>query len=228
MVEREADIFVLSSSKNLIDTHISFMNDESWFCSFVYGPPRIEEKVELWTNMSKLRKANEVKWCILGYTNMVISQEEKLGGLPIDSNQANCFMEFMNDTSLMELPLKGGNYTWSNRRKNEDNILEKIDRRLFSLEWNSLFPKSSGVLDAAIESGHCPITLILHGVKKKRKNEFKFESRWMEEEECKLNVEEAWASIANNPIQQNLLHKRLKATGVKLSKWSWKKFGKEK
>ncbi|KAL4332119.1 hypothetical protein GQ457_07G022500 [Hibiscus cannabinus] len=224
----DADISVLSSCKNLIDTHIAIKNEEPWFCSFVYGPPQNDDKTKFWLYMSKLRKNNEVRWCILGDTNMVVSQEEKLGGLPVNSNQANCLLEFMNCSGLMELPLKGGNFTWSNKRENEVNILEKIDRCLFSLEWNSLFPKSMGFMDAAIGSDHCPITLLLQGIKRKRKKEFKFEARWLEEEECKKNVEKEWASTESISNHQSLLHKKLKATGIKLSKWSFKKYGKER
>ncbi|KAK8652613.1 hypothetical protein V6N13_126641 [Hibiscus sabdariffa] len=114
----EAEIYALSSCKNLIDTHISIMNDGPWFCSFVCEPLNKEDKVEFWMNMSKLRKINETKWHILGDAIMVVIQEEKLGGLPVDSNQANGFLEIMNCTSVMELPLKGGNFTWLTRREN--------------------------------------------------------------------------------------------------------------
>ncbi|KAK8568452.1 hypothetical protein V6N12_007003 [Hibiscus sabdariffa] len=85
-----------------------------------------------------------------------------------------------------------------------------------------------GLMEAAIGSDHCPIILILHGFKKHWKKEFKFESRWLDDDECKAKVKEAWSLSLDRPGPQNTLSKKLKDTSFKLSKWSSKKFGKVK
>ncbi|KAK8521992.1 hypothetical protein V6N12_066562 [Hibiscus sabdariffa] len=92
----------------------------------------------------------------------------------------------------MEIPNSGGSSTWSNQRSDEEAILEKLDRVLSSLEWNFLFPKAISVTDVAIASDHAPIILLINGVEKKVKKEFKFESRWLMEEECAQVVKEEW------------------------------------
>ncbi|KAK9002732.1 hypothetical protein V6N11_060313 [Hibiscus sabdariffa] len=51
-----------------------------------------------------------------------------------------------------------------------------------------LFPK-------AIASDHAPIILLLSGIKKKWKEDFKFESKWLLEEDFSSNVKDAWESI---------------------------------
>ncbi|KAK8560150.1 hypothetical protein V6N12_012953 [Hibiscus sabdariffa] len=177
--------------------------------------------------MSSLRNFNEFNWCLIGDTNIVINQDEKLRGNSIDLYQSNCFLKFINDMGLMEMPLKGG-FSWSNQRKNEDNILEKTDICLYSFDWNLTFPNSVGLMEAMIGSDHCPIILLLHGFKKQWKKEFKFESRWLDDDECKVKVKEAWSLRLDRPGLQNTLSKKLKDIGFKLSKWSSKKFGKEK
>ncbi|KAK8572361.1 hypothetical protein V6N12_028416 [Hibiscus sabdariffa] len=48
------------------------------------------------------------------------------------------------------------------RLTEEESILEKLDRIVVSLEWNSAFPKAIGVMDAPIASHHSHIILFLN------------------------------------------------------------------
>ncbi|KAL4364332.1 hypothetical protein GQ457_04G021630 [Hibiscus cannabinus] len=51
---------------------------------------------------------------------------------------------------IMELPIKGGTFTWSNQRSDDDAILEKLDQIMSSLEWSEMLPRALGVLDVAV------------------------------------------------------------------------------
>ncbi|KAK9037517.1 hypothetical protein V6N11_022426 [Hibiscus sabdariffa] len=62
--------------------------------------------------------------------------------------------------------MKGGNFTWSNHRSEDNAILEKLGRTIVSSEWNSLFPKSVGFIDIAMASDHTPLVLLLQGLNK--------------------------------------------------------------
>ncbi|KAK8482669.1 hypothetical protein V6N11_050917 [Hibiscus sabdariffa] len=55
---------------------------------------------------------------------------------------------------LIDMPILGGAFTWSNQRSDDEAILEKLDRVLCSLEWNILFPKVVAMLDIAIASDY--------------------------------------------------------------------------
>ncbi|KAK8531872.1 hypothetical protein V6N12_053331 [Hibiscus sabdariffa] len=153
--------------KNFIDTKVSLNGEEDWFLTFIYGPPYTEEKQTFWESLASLRNNNEKKWCLIGDSNVVARPEEKLGGLTFDASSAKWFHDFTDASCLIELPLKGGTFTWSNQRSEDDAILEKLDRIIVSLEWSSSFPKVIGVLDAAIASDHAPIFLFLKGMTKK-------------------------------------------------------------
>ncbi|KAK8480284.1 hypothetical protein V6N11_057054 [Hibiscus sabdariffa] len=85
-----------------------------------------------------------------------------------------------------------GTYTWSNRRSNDDVICEKLDRVLTSLEWSFLFPRAVVIVEAAIASEHAPILLLTNGIEKRAKKDFKFESKWLLEDECPKIVKEEW------------------------------------
>ncbi|KAK8506857.1 hypothetical protein V6N12_000427 [Hibiscus sabdariffa] len=41
---KETQVTILKENKNLIDTCISINGDNEWFCTFIYGPPYLEEK----------------------------------------------------------------------------------------------------------------------------------------------------------------------------------------
>ncbi|KAL4282690.1 hypothetical protein GQ457_16G028210 [Hibiscus cannabinus] len=132
------------------------------------------------------------KWCVIRDANIVADQSEKEGGAPVNNNQAKWFLDFMDISGLIELPIKGGTFTWSNMRSNDQAIAEKLDKVLISKEWSLKYPKTIGMIEAAVASDHNPIIVFLEGLKKRSKD-FKFESRWLLEEDCHKHVRGAWS-----------------------------------
>ncbi|KAK9035468.1 hypothetical protein V6N11_077508 [Hibiscus sabdariffa] len=127
----------------------------------------------------------------------------------------------------MEIPSKGRIYTWSNQRSDEDAILEKLDKALSSREWGFLFPKAISIIDIAIASDHSPIVLLTNGLMKKVKRDFKFELRWLIEDECSRVVHDEQENRGNNH-SSGTFQVKLRSTRVKLSKYNKEKFGKNK
>ncbi|KAK8995274.1 hypothetical protein V6N11_069715 [Hibiscus sabdariffa] len=160
----EVNMSILSYGKNFIDTRVSFNEEEEWFLTFIYGPPYADEKREFWASLASLRNNRAEKWCLIGDSKIVARPEEKLGGLPFDH---------------------------SNARSEEEAILEKLDRILVSTDWSSAFPKAIGVIDEAIASNHALVILLLKGMNKKYKRDFKFEAKWILQNECTTHVEES-------------------------------------
>ncbi|KAK9019019.1 hypothetical protein V6N11_034061 [Hibiscus sabdariffa] len=113
-----------------------------------------------WESLASLRNNNSEKWCLIGDSNIMARPEEKLGGLPFDASSAKWYYDFTDVSCLLELPLKGGTFTWSNQRSEYEAILEKLDRILIFLKWSSSFPKEIRVLDATIASNHAPVFLL--------------------------------------------------------------------
>ena len=67
------------------------------------------------------------------------------------------FMDFISKLGLLDLDLKGWDYTWRNRW--EHPSLARLDRFLFNTEWEELFLASiqSGLMSSA--SDHVPPAL---------------------------------------------------------------------
>ncbi|KAK9028594.1 hypothetical protein V6N11_025748 [Hibiscus sabdariffa] len=180
----DVKLSVLYHDNNTIDSIISINGEDDWYGTFIYAPPYEREKQEFWERTGSLRSDINTKWCIMGDTNTVTSPNEKYGGLPFDHNNAKWYHEFLERSLLVEIQSKGGEFTWSNQRSEEEEICEKLDRVLSSLEWGFLFPKAIVVVDIAIASDHAPIILLANGLLRKTKKDFKFESRWILENEC--------------------------------------------
>ncbi|KAK8999419.1 hypothetical protein V6N11_070586 [Hibiscus sabdariffa] len=195
----EVKLSVLHYDRNFIDAKISINGEPEWFGTFIYAPPYSGEKHEFWDSLTALRNDINAKWCIIGDFNVVVCPEEKYGGAPFDHSSAKWYYEFLNHTYLMEIPSKGGSYTWSNQRCDEEAILEKLDRVVSSLEWNFMFPKAISFIDIAIASDHSPIILLTNGVVKNTKKDFKFESIWLMENECSRVIQEEWENKENGP-----------------------------
>ncbi|KAK8985026.1 hypothetical protein V6N11_082645 [Hibiscus sabdariffa] len=223
----DVQIGVIRKSSNLIDVSVSVSGEESWFCTFIYGPPYKEEKHQFWENLSSLRNDNFSRWCVLGDSNIISNQSKKEGGSSGDNSHIGWFHELLDSTRLLDLPIKGGTFTWSNMRCDDEAIVEKLDRILISNEWSLKFPKAIGILEAVIASDHNPIVLLFEGLKKRRKREFKFESQWLLKDDCSSKVREAW----DNQIpcsESNVIVKKLKTIRLRMSKWSRLKFANNK
>lgn len=66
-------------------------------------------------------------------------------------------LDIIQDLSLIDLPLQGAFYTWS---RGEDSIqASRIDRFLFSSEWNDTFKDIKQIALPEVTSNHRPILL---------------------------------------------------------------------
>ncbi|KAK9014821.1 hypothetical protein V6N11_005959 [Hibiscus sabdariffa] len=186
----DVKLSVLLHDKNLIDTVISINGEDEWFGTFIYAPPYEEEKQEFWESLGTLRDDINAKWCIMGDTNIVASPNEKYGGTPFDHNNTKWFHEFLQRSYLMEIQSKGGAYTWSNQRCEENEICEKLDRVMSSVEWSFLFPKAIAIIEIHVASDHAPIVLLTTGMKKKVRRNGYLRNRGIIEEHSELSSEE--------------------------------------
>ncbi|KAK8561928.1 hypothetical protein V6N12_048983 [Hibiscus sabdariffa] len=83
------------------------------------------------------------------------------------------------------------------------------------------FPKAISFIVVAIALEHSPIGLLTNGMMKKANKDFKFESRWLTDEECSRVVQEEW-EIIENGRSRGTFGVKLRRNGVKLSKWNKK------
>jgi endonuclease/exonuclease/phosphatase family metal-dependent hydrolase len=67
------------------------------------------------------------------------------------------FSDFITEMGLLDIPLQGGRFTWSNNRAHMSS--SKIDRFLILADWDGHFPKISKKRLPRVLSDHFPVLL---------------------------------------------------------------------
>lgn len=120
----------------------------------------------------------EMDWLILGDLNLIRKLEDrnKLGGV---INEMLLFNEAMSALGLVELPLLGRKFTWSNKQALP--LLERLDWFFTSNSWTLSYPEAS-VISLVNETWyHCPCIIDISTDIPKGKT-FRFENYWCEHE----------------------------------------------
>uniref|UniRef100_A0A2N9H0K3 Reverse transcriptase domain-containing protein n=1 Tax=Fagus sylvatica TaxID=28930 RepID=A0A2N9H0K3_FAGSY len=130
--------------------------------------------------------------CIGGDFNVVQFPSEKLGLMSFNSTMHE-FNDFISECGLLDIPLEGGLFTWSNNR--DVLAMSKIDRFLFSPTWADHFGLVNQRRLPRLLSDHFPIRLdcgrIVGG-----KSPFRFENMWLKVEGFVDWVRGWWASYS--------------------------------
>ncbi|CAM8902480.1 unnamed protein product [Rhodiola kirilowii] len=100
----------------------------------VYAPSAEKEKLQLWEELLEVRNSNEGGWIIGGDFNAVLHKEERRGSA-FNDKEADQFFKFIQAMGVMNLPLIGRKFTWSNK-----SGASRLDRFLISSEVVSSLP----------------------------------------------------------------------------------------
>ncbi|KAF5477099.1 hypothetical protein F2P56_003775 [Juglans regia] len=147
----------------------------SWALASVYGPNKDRDRNLLWDEVSGLYFVWDLPWCICGDFNIVRFPSER-EGLSSMITAMEVFSQLIFDLELLDLPLVGGEYTWSNSRGGS-----RLDRFLVSSSWEAHYPKLCQKRFPRVGSDHFPIILECGGIHE-GKRYFKFENMWLEVE----------------------------------------------
>jgi hypothetical protein len=126
------------------------------------------------------------------------------------------------------MSFKGSKYTWTNGRSDSTFTKERLDRVVANKEWRSMFKEVVIHVLAGRTSDHKPLLIECteKGEEKVRgKKGFKFEAKWMLDEECNNIIHDAWEGIGplQNPVYN--VYSKLERCQGDLSRWSRRKFG---
>ncbi|KAL4609846.1 hypothetical protein ACB092_08G010200 [Castanea dentata] len=112
----------------------------------VYGPNLHRDRKFLWEELCGLTSWWSVPWFPsehLGSNSFIAAMRE--------------FSNFISEQGLINLPLQGGTFTWSNFREVVSKA--RLDRFLFSADWEDKFPIVSQKRLSRLCSDHFPIVL---------------------------------------------------------------------
>jgi hypothetical protein len=118
------------SDLNYIDIFISTPdNPHFWRATGLYGYPQTQNKYLTCQLINDLSCTNICsKWLLFGDLNLVLNNEEKLGGNPLDPNLTTSFRNTLSHCDLQDLGYTGNIFTWTNKHQGDNLIQCRLDR----------------------------------------------------------------------------------------------------
>ena len=189
---------------------------ESWTLVVVYGPCRQPARNVFVNWLNGLYIDDDDLWLLMGDFNFYRSEENRNrpGGNFEDSL---VFNSIISQLGLIELPLKGRSYTWSNMQ--ETPLLEQIDWFFTSVAWTSQYPHTMVLPLARITSDHLPCKVQI-GTRIPKSNIFRFENFWFSHPGCMDQITNAWQSPAISTNSAHVINAKFKLLRRILKLWA--------
>lgn len=135
------------------------------------------------------------------------------------------FRDVCYELELEELLAKGPRFTWINRRRGREVVLEKLDQFLGNRRWFELFPEMEEVSLEYYGSDHRPIKLSFNNLPRSRPRpsttRFMFENKWLVEDDFLDVVSKAW----NGDDPTANLPSRIQECSTSMQLWAKEKVG---
>ena len=106
------------------------------FCN-VYAANTEKKRKELWDFILQAQSLLPFPWCIGGDFNTVLNPSERRGSA-CNMGSIRNFNTFIFQARVVDLPLRGASFTWSNNR--EEASWARLDRFLLSSDFFAWFP----------------------------------------------------------------------------------------
>ncbi|XP_016464180.1 uncharacterized protein LOC107787164 [Nicotiana tabacum] len=152
-----------------------------------------------------------------GDFNVVLGEEEKIGGLPVYPLEYEDFAFCVNSCGLFDLGYKGSPFTWWNGRSNEECIFKRLDRILVNMTFQSLFPTIEVEHLIRTGSDHAPLLMSCGEEAMKVVKPFKFLNFWAKHETFLYVLKHNWMTdFIGDPFL--MFKQKLKRVKIALSK----------
>lgn len=135
--------------------------ERRWTITGVYCWPETSNRDQTCQLLGAVHNDTLNAWMCIGDFNEILWSFEKKGGNAKSKICMNLFRDALRWCNLQDLGYEGFQYTWSNGRKNLDNVMERLDRALSNEEWKTLFSYYKVRHLPRIKSDHAPIVLNL-------------------------------------------------------------------
>lgn len=198
----------------------------NWMCTGIYGWPDAKNKIKTWGLLEAIHRSITVPWMCIGDFNEIMWNTEKKGGKLKSSYSMELFRDMVAHCRLHDMGFTGNPYTWSNGRRGDENVMERLDRALATNEWLAAFPYRHIHHLPRYKTDHAPILLECSAstkpnVEHNKSQRFRFEHMWMQHPDFEERLKNSWG----DSIQGDNLMDTITRCGDKLSNWAQVEFG---
>ena len=191
------------------------MSSESWTLVNVYGPCQEPRRTDFINWLHNLDIPDDENWILMGDFNFYryVDSRNRQGA---NLNDIAIFNELISYLGLIELPIKGRAYTWSNMQS--DPLLVQLDWFFTSINWTVTFPNTVVNPLARPVSDHIPCVVNI-GTKIPKAKVFRFENYWVRQPGFLDLVQNIWGhSVPGNAAK--VITSKLKLLRKALKIWS--------
>jgi len=221
---------IANANKNFFDFYIRAPdNSMNWRATGIYGFPSSNAKTLTCDLIKDLYQLDtHSAWLVFGDLNLVLNQNEKFGGNPIDLNVTSYFKSTLFHCELDDIGSKGSTYTWANNHEDDTFIMARLDRFLANDKWKLMFPEHTNSHLLRFRSDHNPLLLDFNQHdfqrnKKLHKSKVKrMEKIWIQDQDCHKLIKDTWNSTLGDS------NCRLFKVLNSISDWGHSKFGDHK
>lgn len=193
-----------------------------WVLTNIYGPNNSVERTEFLLELDNVcRYWINIPWCIEGDFNTIVKCGEKKNCKRITKSMRK-FNKFIVEHDLIDLPLKGARYTWSNGQSN--SVMCRSYMFLISPSFEQHYPFVTQLAKAKPTSDHIPLLLDISDPSW-GPSPFRFEAMWFMENGFLQLLEDWWLSFCFAGTPSTVLWLKLKALKEKLKVWNKEVFG---
>ncbi|XP_019185254.1 PREDICTED: uncharacterized protein LOC109180221 [Ipomoea nil] len=212
---------LLSYSQSHIDVEVSLFN-KIWRMTCIYGIPERSRREETWDLLGTLKTRSLLPWVVIGDFNNLLYQHEKKGGNPYPNSLLRGFGDAVDDCGLVQMPMRGHQYTWQKGKGTPNWIEERLDKALITNDWGLLNENACLENIRTRASDHSILFLSINAFcmpRRRGSRKFRFEMAWLLDEGCKEVVQTAWQEGRT----EGLLHCQ-QLCGEKLMQWGGDQF----
>lgn len=167
---------------------LSKHNNAHWVLTNVYAPCSHLEKRNFIHWFKNIQMPVNIDWLIVVNFNLCHSPDDR--NQP-EGSQADMYLfnEAISYLGLIDIPLKGRKFTWSN--KQQSPLLERLDWFFSSTSWTLSYPNTFAYPLSMETSDHIPCTISV-STKIPKGSLFRFENHWMEHPDFLNTVQQNW------------------------------------
>jgi exonuclease III len=169
---------------------ISLHNNATWILTNIYAPCTPSGKREFISWFKNIQMSDQADWLVVGDFNLYRSPEDR-NREGADFTEMYMFNAAISALGLVELPLKGKRFTWTN--KQHPPLLERLDWFFASASWTLSYPISEVSTLTMETSDHVPC-LIKISTAIPKSHIFRFENYWLQREDFMQQVILGWQS----------------------------------
>ncbi|XP_033134325.1 uncharacterized protein LOC117127773 [Brassica rapa] len=189
----EFQVNVLFSNNCMIDIE-AIINGIKVYMTFVYGDPVLERRDQVWERLTRFSTTRNGPWFMIGDFNEITCHNEKTGGRQRPDSSFLPFKQMLNDCGMLEFPFTGDMLSWVGKRAGGSTVRCRLDRAVGNADWHEKFPHSNVKYLRLWGSDHRPILADILIKPTRRSKKFKFDKRWLDNEELRQVILEGWKS----------------------------------